>query len=186
MWLINANPALLLKFLHHYYYEPVCNPIITSLCWIHVTDHVNFLMIAASALHQPVMRTHSNEKPLPAIMFDTYSLPLLSCWCGLLDPPPRQDVYWCTVPSQYTHRYYTGPQAFILINDLDMLKQIMVKDFDNFTDHTVSSKCKLWTSRAYAWHCGFQLLLSWWPCFHYPATPQLPHRRPWTQGSLHL
>ena len=39
---------------------------------------------------------------------------------------------------QNSHRYYIGLQAFILINDLDMLKQIMVKDFDNFSDHTVS------------------------------------------------
>ena len=37
------------------------------------------------------------------------------------------------------YRYYIGPRAFILINDLDMLKQIMVKDFDSFSDHTVSS-----------------------------------------------
>ena len=35
-------------------------------------------------------------------------------------------------------RYYIGQQAYILITDLDMLKQIMVKDFDNFSDHAVS------------------------------------------------
>ena len=38
-------------------------------------------------------------------------------------------------------RYYIGGQAYIMISDLDMLKQILVKDFDNFTDHAVSSSC---------------------------------------------
>ena len=36
------------------------------------------------------------------------------------------------------YRYYIGQQAYILITDLDMLKQILVKDFDNFSDHAVS------------------------------------------------
>ena len=38
-----------------------------------------------------------------------------------------------------TYRYYIGQQAYILITDLDILKQIMVKDFDNFCDHNVSN-----------------------------------------------
>ena len=37
------------------------------------------------------------------------------------------------------YRYYIGQQAYILITDLDMLKEIMVKDFDNFSDHYVSN-----------------------------------------------
>ena len=37
-----------------------------------------------------------------------------------------------------TYRYYIGQQAYILITDLDILKQIMVKDFDNFSDHNVT------------------------------------------------
>ena len=35
-------------------------------------------------------------------------------------------------------RYYIGQQANIQIADLDILKQILVKDFDNFSDHSVS------------------------------------------------
>ena len=34
--------------------------------------------------------------------------------------------------------YYTGQQPYIIIADLDMFKQILVKDFDNFSDHAVS------------------------------------------------
>ena len=34
--------------------------------------------------------------------------------------------------------FYIGQQPNILIADLDILKQIMVKEFDNFTDHAVS------------------------------------------------
>ena len=37
------------------------------------------------------------------------------------------------------YRYYVGQQAYVLITDLDILKQIMVKDFDNFSDHAVRS-----------------------------------------------
>ena len=36
------------------------------------------------------------------------------------------------------YRYYIGQQAHIQIADLDILKQILVKDFDNFSDHSVS------------------------------------------------
>ena len=36
------------------------------------------------------------------------------------------------------YRYYIGQQAYIQITDLDILKQILVKDFDNFIDHAVS------------------------------------------------
>ena len=36
------------------------------------------------------------------------------------------------------HRYYIGQQGYIIVSDLDMLKQILVKDFDNFSDHSVS------------------------------------------------
>jgi hypothetical protein len=35
------------------------------------------------------------------------------------------------------YRYYVGQQAYVMISDLDILKQILVKDFDNFIDHTV-------------------------------------------------
>ena len=37
-------------------------------------------------------------------------------------------------------RFYIGQRPHILIADLDILKQIMVKDFDNFTDHAVSQQ----------------------------------------------
>jgi hypothetical protein len=37
-----------------------------------------------------------------------------------------------------TLRYYIGQQANIMIADLDILKQILVKEFDNFGDHAVS------------------------------------------------
>ena len=43
-------------------------------------------------------------------------------------------------------RFYIGAQAHILIADLDMLKQIMVKDFANFSDHLVSGKSGLMTT----------------------------------------
>ena len=36
-------------------------------------------------------------------------------------------------------RFYIGKKPHVLITDLDMLKQIMVKDFDNFSDHSVST-----------------------------------------------
>ena len=39
-------------------------------------------------------------------------------------------------------RYYIGQQAYVLITDLDILKQILVKDFDNFSDHAVRSTNK--------------------------------------------
>ena len=35
-------------------------------------------------------------------------------------------------------RYYIGRKPRILITDLDILKQIMVKDFDNFSNCVVS------------------------------------------------
>ena len=38
----------------------------------------------------------------------------------------------------FSDRFYIGPQPFVVISDMEMLKQIMVKDFDNFSDHTVS------------------------------------------------
>ena len=37
-----------------------------------------------------------------------------------------------------SYRYYLGCRPWIVVTDLDMLKQILVKDFDNFTDHAVS------------------------------------------------
>ena len=36
------------------------------------------------------------------------------------------------------YRFYIGQRPHILVTDLDMLKQIMVKDFNNFMDHDVS------------------------------------------------
>ena len=45
------------------------------------------------------------------------------------------------VCSVFCDRYYIGQQAYIVITDLDMLKQVMVKDFDNFSDHVVSCFC---------------------------------------------
>ena len=46
----------------------------------------------------------------------------------------------CTYDYFTLYRYYIGQQAYILITDLDMLKQILVKDFDNFSDHAVSRR----------------------------------------------
>ena len=37
-----------------------------------------------------------------------------------------------------SYRFYVGQAPNVLIADLDILKQIMVKDFDSFTDHAVS------------------------------------------------
>ena len=37
-----------------------------------------------------------------------------------------------------SNRFYVGKKPQILISDLDILKQIMVKEFDNFSDHSVS------------------------------------------------
>lgn len=39
-------------------------------------------------------------------------------------------------------RFYIGQEAHILITDLEILKQIMVKDFNNFMDREVSSLVK--------------------------------------------
>ena len=38
-----------------------------------------------------------------------------------------------------TCRVYIGKKPHIMIADLDILKQIMVKEFDKFPDHSVSS-----------------------------------------------
>ena len=38
------------------------------------------------------------------------------------------------------HRYYIGRKPRILITDLDILKQIMVKDFENFSDRVVRER----------------------------------------------
>ena len=48
---------------------------------------------------------------------------------------------WCYSMTVTSHRYYLGRSPQIMISDLDILKQIMVKDFDNFADHAVSSRC---------------------------------------------
>ena len=40
------------------------------------------------------------------------------------------------------HRYYIGRKPRILITDLDILKQIMVKDFENFSDRVVRERGK--------------------------------------------
>lgn len=36
-----------------------------------------------------------------------------------------------------SYSYYVGQKPHIMVTDLDMLKQIMVKDFQNFMDHEV-------------------------------------------------
>ena len=36
-------------------------------------------------------------------------------------------------------RFYIGQKPYITITDMDMLKQILVKDFNNFMDRTVSA-----------------------------------------------
>lgn len=46
----------------------------------------------------------------------------------------------------YGGRYYIGRKPRILITDLDILKQIMVKDFDNFSDRVVRGRGG-WTVR---------------------------------------
>ena len=38
----------------------------------------------------------------------------------------------------YHGRVYIGKKPHIMIADLDILKQIMVKEFDKFPDHSVS------------------------------------------------
>ena len=38
-----------------------------------------------------------------------------------------------------SYSYYIGPTPHVLVTDLDMLKQIMVKDFNNFMDHEVGA-----------------------------------------------
>ena len=35
--------------------------------------------------------------------------------------------------------YYIGQKPYIMITDVDMLKQILVKDFNNFMDRPVST-----------------------------------------------
>ena len=35
--------------------------------------------------------------------------------------------------------FYIGQKPYITITDMDMLKQILVKDFNNFMDRTVST-----------------------------------------------
>lgn len=37
----------------------------------------------------------------------------------------------------FLYSYYVGQKPHIMVTDLDMLKQIMVKDFQNFMDHEV-------------------------------------------------
>ena len=41
----------------------------------------------------------------------------------------------CAIKIHY--RFYIGCQPSILVSDLEMLKQIMIKNFDNFTDRSV-------------------------------------------------
>ena len=63
-----------------------------------------------------------------------------------------------TLYPVFRDRFYIGKKPQILITDLDMLKQIMVKDFDNFPDHSVRyvvcihptriiNKAYLWVAR---------------------------------------
>ena len=66
-------------------------------------------------------------------------------------------------------RYYVGQQAYIMITDLGILKQILVKDFDNFSDHTVRCKINQWK-------------LSMASCILYSTTcyySSVPGKRPW-------
>ena len=37
----------------------------------------------------------------------------------------------------YVHRLYLGPTPIVVVADPDMLKEIMVKHFDSFTDRVV-------------------------------------------------
>ena len=46
--------------------------------------------------------------------------------------------YYTSHDNYYNHdRYYIGIQPVIAVKDLEMLKQIMVKQFDTFTDKRV-------------------------------------------------
>ena len=47
--------------------------------------------------------------------------------------------YYCILLGLYS--YYVGQKPHILVTDLDMLKQIMVKEFNNFMDHEVGAFC---------------------------------------------
>ena len=49
-------------------------------------------------------------------------------------------MYFVTLHGNYCsfyYRFYIGQKPNVLITDLDILKQIMVKEFDNFMDHEV-------------------------------------------------
>lgn len=39
----------------------------------------------------------------------------------------------------FFYSFYVGQKPHIMVTDLDMLKQIMVKDFQNFMDHEVNN-----------------------------------------------
>ena len=41
-------------------------------------------------------------------------------------------------------RYYVGIRPFVVVKDLEMLKQIMVKQFDNFIDRQVGALFGVW------------------------------------------
>ena len=42
------------------------------------------------------------------------------------------------VKATFFYSFYVGQKPHIMVTDLDMLKQIMVKDFQNFMDHEVN------------------------------------------------
>ena len=64
-----------------------------------------------------------------SILIDSYACTLYSYW--------SDGIYNGYFTYLFNDRFYTGQQPNIMITDLDMLKQIMVKEFDSFMDHEV-------------------------------------------------
>ena len=49
------------------------------------------------------------------------------------------EITQLTLMSPLWYRLFTGQTPFILLTDLDIMKQVMVKEFDSFPDRPVSN-----------------------------------------------